>query len=130
MTAFLDTNVLIRHLTGDPREEAARATALLKSGELLLLADLVVAETIYVLESFYKIDRARIGQIMRAVLTFRSIRTVEPEILLRSLEIYESHRLDYAESYLCALAESTGVGRVASFDRSIDRLTTVKRLAP
>ncbi len=126
MTAFLDTNVLIRHLTGDPREEAARATALLKSGELLLLADLVVAETIYVLESFYKIDRAHIGQIMRAVLTFRSIRTVEPEILLRSLEIYESQRLDYAESYLCALAESTGVGRVASFDRS----TTVKRLAP
>ena len=27
MTAFLDTNVLIRHLTGDPPEMAARATA-------------------------------------------------------------------------------------------------------
>jgi predicted nucleic acid-binding protein len=27
LTAFLDTNVLIRHLTGDPPEMAARATA-------------------------------------------------------------------------------------------------------
>lgn len=29
MTAFLDTNILVRHLTGDPRELAARATRFL-----------------------------------------------------------------------------------------------------
>jgi predicted nucleic acid-binding protein len=48
----LDTNVLIRHLTGDPPEMARRATAQLASGEPLLLADLVLAECVYVLESF------------------------------------------------------------------------------
>ena len=41
LTAFVDANVLIRHLTGDPPEMATRATALLASGETLLLADLV-----------------------------------------------------------------------------------------
>ena len=49
LTAFVDTNFLIRHLTGDPPEMAARATALLAAGEDLLLADLIVAECIYVL---------------------------------------------------------------------------------
>jgi hypothetical protein len=44
LTAFVDTNVLIRHLTGDPPEMATRATAVLASGERLLLADLVLAE--------------------------------------------------------------------------------------
>lgn len=29
MTAFVDTNLLIRHLTGDPPDLAARATAIL-----------------------------------------------------------------------------------------------------
>ena len=36
MSAFIDTNVLIRHLTGDPPEQAARATRLLsRAGQLL-----------------------------------------------------------------------------------------------
>lgn len=35
-----------------------------------------------------------------------------------------------AEAYLVACAESTGVGRVASFDRAIDRVDTVERIEP
>ena len=38
MTAFVDTSILVRHLTGDPPEQAARATKFLaESGELLLV---------------------------------------------------------------------------------------------
>ena len=37
LTAFADTNVLIRHLTGDQPEMVAWATALLAAGEELLL---------------------------------------------------------------------------------------------
>lgn len=40
-----------------PPDLAARATALLASGERLLLADLILAECVYVLESFYEVDR-------------------------------------------------------------------------
>ena len=48
MTAIIDTNVLVRHLTGDPPEMAARATAYLETEQELLLTDLIVAETVYV----------------------------------------------------------------------------------
>jgi predicted nucleic acid-binding protein len=54
MSAFVDTNVLIRHLTGDPVEMATRATSYLRTETELLVTDLVVAETVYVLESFYE----------------------------------------------------------------------------
>ena len=37
MTSFVDTNVLIRHLTGDPPEMAARATAALAAAETLTI---------------------------------------------------------------------------------------------
>jgi predicted nucleic acid-binding protein len=77
MSAFVDTNVIVRHLTADPPEMAARATA------------------------------------------FR-----------RSIEVYEVHRLDFAEAYLIACAETTGVGSVVSFDQSIDRVPTVQRVEP
>ena len=51
-------------------------------------------------------------------------------LLLRALEIYERYRIHFAESYLAACAELSGVGAVASFDRDIDRVTTVRRLEP
>ena len=38
MRAFLDTNILVRHLTGDPPTQAKRATAFLGSDHELILA--------------------------------------------------------------------------------------------
>ena len=70
MSAFLDTNVLIRHLTGDSPGQAARATRLLSRAGQLLLPDVIVAEV------------------------------VDEPVLLRALEVYEVHRLDFADAYL------------------------------
>ena len=130
MSAFVDTNVLIRHLTGDPPEMAAQATGYLGAASELLLPDLVIAETIYVLESFYKAPREQIAQAMRSLLALGSIITVDPALLLRAIEVYEIDRLDFAEAYLVACAETTGVYEVASFDKSIDRIKTIRRVDP
>jgi predicted nucleic acid-binding protein len=130
MSAFVDTNILVRHLTGDPPDMAALATAYLGSASELLLTDLVVAETIYVLESFYKTPRPQVAEAMRSLIAFGSIITVDPALLLRAVEIYETDRLDFAEAYLVASAETSGVNRVASFDISIDRIKTIERVDP
>lgn len=130
MSAFLDTNVVIRHLTGDPPALAARATAALTAADELLFADLVVAECVYVLESFYEVGRERVAELMRAAIALPSIKTIDGPTLLRALEVYEVERLDFAEAYLVAQAEATGVGTVLSFDKSIDRVRTVKRQEP
>lgn len=130
MSAFVDTNVLIRHLTGDPPQLAARATRFLEGDVELLVADLIVAEMIYVLESFYEVDRARVGEMARAVINFRAVSVADDALLLRAVEVYEVDRLDFAEAYLVASAERSGVGAVASFDRSIDRVKTVRRIEP
>lgn len=130
MTAFLDTNVLFRHLTGDPPAQAARATRYLKHADDLLLTDLILAEVAYVLESFYEVPRAHLAEILRAVLASPAIRVVDADLLQRAVEVYDVHRLDFADAYLIASAERTGVGVIASFDRSIDRVGTVRRDEP
>src|SRR6185437_13633271 len=130
MTAFVDTNILIRHLTGDPPAMADRASAYLQTESELLLTDLVVAETVYVLESVYETPRQQVAEAMRSLVALVSVITVDPALLLRTLEIYETDGIDFAESYLVACAETTGVNRVASFDRSIDRVGTVERVEP
>lgn len=130
MTAIVDTNVLVRHLTGDPPEMAARATAYLATERELLLTDLILAEAVYVLESFYQAPRGQVAEAMRSLIAFDSIVCVDPALLLRAIEVYETDRIDFAEAYLVACAESTGISAVASFDRSIDRITTIERIEP
>jgi predicted nucleic-acid-binding protein len=109
---------------------AKRATAALASGERLLLTDLVLAECVYVLESFYEVERARVAELMRAAIALATIETVDAATLLRALEVYEKERLDFAEAYLVAQAEATGVDEILSFDRTIDRIGSVTRREP
>lgn len=130
MSAFLDTNVLVRHLTGDPPAMARRATAYPRSAGDLLLTDLVFAETVYVLESYYEAPREQLAAAMRSLLALGSVTTIDPALPLRALEVYEVERIDFAEASLVACAESTGVGVTASFDRAIDRVGTVRRREP
>jgi len=130
LSAFVDNNVLVRHLTGDPPDMAARATAYLGTERELLLTDLVVAETVYVLESFYETPRDQVAQAVRSLVAFASILCVDRALLLRAIEVYETDRIDFAEAYLVACAETTGVSKVASFDRSIDRINTIERIEP
>jgi predicted nucleic-acid-binding protein len=130
VSAFVDTNILVRHLTGDPPAMARRATAYLAEADELYLTDLIAAETVYVLESFYDVSRPQVAEAIRSLIGFSSIVTVDPALLLRAIEVYEVDRLDFAEAYLVASAETTGVDTVASFDKSIDRVATVQRIEP
>jgi predicted nucleic-acid-binding protein len=109
---------------------AVRATATLSSAEQLFLADLVLAECVYVLESFYEVERPRVAELMRAAIALPSVTVIDVSLLLRALEVYEIDRLDFAEAYLVASAEATGVGAIVSFDRSIDRARTISRVEP
>lgn len=129
MTVLLDTNVIIRHLTGDPPRMAKRATRFLASSSELVLADLVVAECVYVLESYYEVPRRQVAELMRAALAMPAV-LADADLLLRALEVYEIERLDFADAYLVACAELSEEGTIASFDKAIDRVGSVERIAP
>jgi predicted nucleic acid-binding protein len=126
---LLDTNVLVRHLTGDPEDQAGRATAFLRAADRLALPALVVAELVYVLESVYGRSREEIAVLVRAILAHPPVVAPEEPTLLRAVELYETRGVHFAEAYLAALAERRD-GRVASFDRDLDRIETVVRVEP
>lgn len=129
LSTLLDTNVLVRHFTGTPRDQAVRATAFLAREKRLRLVDLVVAEAVYVLRSVYDVPRDQAAELLRAVIAFPAIQVADGRVLHRALDLFEAGWFDYAEAYLVALAES-GVDRIASFDRSLDRVETVERVEP
>jgi len=128
LIAYIDTNILVRHLTGDPPSQAKLATSILERAERLILTDLVVAELVYVLESYYDHPREDVGEAVRSLLALSSVAVTDHDLVLRSVELHEHERLDFAEAYLAAAAELSGVGAVASFDRALDRVGTIARV--
>jgi len=126
VSVYLDTNVIVRHLTGDPPGQARSATRFLAAADELVVTDVIVAETVYVLESFYEVPRAAVADLLRSVMAFGPIRVNDEGLLFRALEIYEVHRLDYAEAYLVASAESGDTGTVISTNGVLhDELVTL-----
>jgi predicted nucleic-acid-binding protein len=128
--AVLDTNVLVRHLTADPSEQGQRATAFLARAEELLLTDVVAAELVYALETVYRVERAQVAELVRAAVAFPAIVVRDEALLLRALELYERERLDFVTAYLAASAERSGVGSVASFYHSLERIESVELVEP
>lgn len=126
---LLDTNVLVRHFTGEPEDQARRATAFLRGAQRLDLPHLIVAEVVYVLESVYDRPRMEVAALVRSVLAHPPVAVDAEGLMLRALEVYETHTIDFAEAYLAACAEVLD-GVVVSFDRGLDKVRTVRRLEP
>ena len=64
------------------------------------------------LESFYETAREQVAEAIRSLIAFESVVSVDPALLLRAVEVYETDWIDFAEAYLVACAKpqaSTGL---------------------
>jgi predicted nucleic acid-binding protein len=132
---LVDTNVLLRHILGDHPDHSPRAKAFvtrLERGELVAtLADTVVFETVFVLESFNKLPRAVIRDGVLPIVLLPGIVLAGKQIYRRVFDWYVDHRrLTFADCYHAALVERQGLPAIISFDQDYDRLPEVRRIEP
>jgi len=133
---FVDTDVLIRLLTGDDPVKQAAATALferVEAGELTLLApDTVIADAVFVLSSrrLYNLPRQEVQQLLTTLLRLPRFRVRNRRALLRALEIYGGSNLDFGDALIVAAMHEAGSEAVFSFDRDFDRLPGISRIEP
>jgi len=130
---LVDTNVLVRFLTGQPPEMAAAAKALVESADagavVLEVLPVIVAETVYTLESFYELDRKDVASKLLVFLQSRGIKAHERERVLDALARHRDHNIHFADAYLAAAAAELRLA-VASFDRDLDKLKDIRRFEP
>jgi predicted nucleic acid-binding protein len=121
---WADANVLLRFLTDDPPELAERSARLLEraeQGELALrIHPIVVAEMVWVLESFYGYSKEDISSALVPLLSNHGLKVEGARIVVRALEVMAEANVDFADALLAGVALSRGEG-VASFDRDFRR---------
>lgn len=76
---------------------------------------IVVAETVWVLQSFYGRTKAEVSGALLPLLTEHGLRVEGASILVRALEGMAEKNVDFADALLAETARSRGEG-VASFE--------------
>jgi predicted nucleic acid-binding protein len=124
LSGLLDTSMLVRYLTGDPPELAERAARIIDREENLLVTDVVVAETAYVLTSVYKIPREVVVDHLILFVQKSNIQpfVLEKDLLLQALLLCRpSGRVSFTDALIWAAAQSTEAKVVYSLDERFPR---------
>jgi predicted nucleic acid-binding protein len=131
---YVDANIILRFLTGDPPDMAQDAARLFQAVEdehvTLIVDDIVVAETVWVLRSFYHHPVADIATVLRDFLLQDGIKAEEKMTLLQALTLYETKNIDFADALIAARMQERGAERVFSFDTHFDRVAGIQRITP
>jgi len=116
---WLDANVVLRFLTGEPEDMAREAKELMgraERGEVtLVVADLVMAEAVWVLRSFYGHPMDEIRDTLSAFAAAPGIEAEGREVVAQALDLAAGENVDFIDAYLALRASRSGEA-VCTFD--------------
>ena len=130
---LLDTNVIVRFLTGDHPAHSPRSRNLFAraaAGDVtLVVTDLALAETAWMLQSFYSFDRNAITAALKDLIDSAGIEVENKATLLSALRNFAQTDVNFVDAYHAAVAAAESIA-IASFDRDFDQFAGVERVEP
>ena len=124
MAALLDTNVIIRFLTGDDEKLFAKSVAIFRKierGETeAVILDTVLMEVLFVLTKLYGFPKSEVVRDLKALLTLPGVVNADKVVLAEALTIHEEKNLDFVDALICAKSRLQGYGFL-SFDEKLKK---------
>lgn len=130
---FLDANIFLRFLTGDDRRKAEACRRLVQKaveGKVALSTDpMILAEVVWVLESYYGLKRGEIAIKLEMILNTSNLTVSEGDAFAQAVELYAGSGIDLADCFAAATAACEGATLV-SYDRDFDSIEEIVRVEP
>ena len=118
----VDTNVIIRLLTGDDQVQFKKAKAIF-SEENVFIATTVILESEWVLRYAYHFEQAEIVNAFQSLFGLSNIRLQDPLAIANALEWYQDG-MDFADAI--HLAQSKESESFITFDKKLIKLASKK----
>jgi predicted nucleic-acid-binding protein len=123
----LDTNILVRYFTQDDPVQSHKATVLIEQrlteqspGFVSIVA---LAETVWVLERFYRLKKQEIAIVIERILGADALLVEhEAEVATALTAVWEG-RGSFADALIAALSAKAGCPRILTCDRKALRLS-------
>ena len=123
----VDTNVLVRLVTGDNSAQAAAAEEFVSSGAWV--SHLVLAETFWVLATVYDRDAKALAQTVELLLKSQDLTFQDAEIIVEALKHYRAKpSLGFSDCLVLEIARKAGHVPLGTFDRHLAKLEGAQRI--
>jgi predicted nucleic-acid-binding protein len=130
---LVDTNLIIRYLVQDHEKHARAAGKLFDAcdrGEVVIaILSAVLAECVFVLESFYQHPRGKIAEALEKLISSPGIDISGMAIHLDALHRYGKTKLHFVDCLIAANAASQNMP-VATFDQDFRKIADVEIETP
>lgn len=114
----VDTNVVVRIVTGDTVAHAAVADEFVKGGTWVPLA--AVLETAWVLAAIYDFPPERIAEAMEMLLRHTELVLEEGDLIQRALETFRGKpTIQFADAFILESARRAGHLPLGTFDKKL-----------
>jgi predicted nucleic-acid-binding protein len=131
---FIDTNIFIRFLVNDIPQKADGCEKIFKNAvakkEILIATEMVIAEIIWVLESYYELPHQDVQEKVEKILNTPNLICPHKDLILNALTIYGENNIDYIDAYNALILKDKGIKEVYSYDKHYDRMDWLTRLEP
>ena len=132
----LDTDVIIRLLTGDdPAKQEASAALFerVRDGSLSIAApDTVIADAVFVLTSprLYSTPRAQVAAMLASLIRLPRFHVANRQVVLAALAVYGENKFDFGDAMIVASMQEEGATEVFSYDHDFDGISGITRQEP
>ncbi|MBW2067010.1 MAG: PIN domain-containing protein [Deltaproteobacteria bacterium] len=131
---FVDTNVFVRYLTNDVPEKADECERIFKKAvdrkDSLFITQMVVAEIVWVLESYYELPNEEVRDKVEKILNTPNLFCPQKDLMLAALSLYVDKDIDFIEAYNALVLKHEGIREVYSYDAHYDRIDWLERIEP
>ena len=117
----IDTNLLVRYLINDDQKKAEAVDNLLDKamkGEVrIVVPSVVIAELVWVLESFYQMKAAAILELVEAIVNTSGLDVIDKSMVISALRLYKNRNIDFIDAWIIEFAKERGIKTIYTFDK-------------
>jgi predicted nucleic-acid-binding protein len=126
---LVDTNLIVRYLVQDHEKHARAAGKLFDAcdrGDIVIVVlPVVLAECVFVLESFYRHPRASIASVLGRLISSPGVEITDMTVHLDALNRYKGTRVHFVDCLIAASAVDRKLP-VSTFDQDFRKFVDVR----
>ena len=119
----IDTNILVRFLTQDEPTQSKKVNKLFESCAQnrisIFVSSVVIIESIWVLESAFKMAKTDVCMAMTKVLQGDLFTFKNQTVLMKAMMFYENNPADFSDYFILLSSESAGCKELKTFDKKL-----------
>jgi len=132
MVYLLDTNIFVRFFVKEDEKSFNECYTLLDKVQRNLIKavtnTLVIAEVVWLLKSYYKLDRQTISMIVKAINCFNGLKIISNYELNLAAGIFQDYNLKFVDALIATIPQIfTKKWTIISYDKDFDQIDVVRK---